>query len=463
MLKSFTSSGKIFLLSLFLSFNLFPFSGNVTGGIFKNNVIELIEDRIYQIADEIVPLVVHIEVIQKYLGERKRKVSGSGLIVSQDGYILTNNHVVEDATVINVTLYKGKKKYKAKLIGRDELTDIAVIKIDLDKKVKIPKFGHYKDVKVGDLVLAIGNPYGLDGTVSLGIVSAKGRNIRYGNLINEFIQTDAMIDYGSSGGPLVNFKGEVIGINSMGEGRGIGFTIPIDTALKVMRDFIKLGRIERGWLGVVVQAFNRDMAEYFGKPQLTGVLVSEVIKNSPAYRAGIKVGDVICEFGGHNVDVEESKDINSFRRLITNYAPGSKVKVKIYRFDPRKRKGRFITLTVKLSKHPKVEPDKYDSDYGFSVEDITVETQLRLQLKKREGVLVTYVERGTPASEAHLFSGEVIVSIDGKKIKSIKDLKRILEKYKKERKRKFLIIAWYKGSYKYHLIIPFASGSKEKE
>ncbi len=462
MFKRILSFGIILgLMSPFFS-NLLRADDGKTA-VVKNNVIELIEDRIYEIADEIVPLVVHIEVIQKYLGTRKRKVSGSGLIVSKDGYILTNNHVVEDATKIEVTLYKDRKKYKARLIGKDELTDIAVLKIDLDKKVNIPKFGKYKDVKVGDLVLAIGNPYGLDGTVSLGIVSAKGRNIRYGNLINEFIQTDAMIDYGSSGGPLVNFKGEVIGINSMGEGRGIGFTIPIDTALKVMNSFIKLGHLERGWLGVFVQAFNRDMAEYMGVPDLTGVLVTGVVKGSPAEKAGIKAGDVICEFDGHKVDVEEDKDINEFRRLIANYKPGTRVKVRIYRYNERKGRGKFITLKVKLAKHPKVEPEKYDTDLGFSVEEITLDTQLKYQLKDTKGVLVTYVERGTPASEAGMFTGEVIVSVDGHKIESIKDLKEILSRYKKERKKKFLIVAKYKSTYRYHLIIPFSSGGKGKK
>ncbi len=464
MLKKVLIYGVIWGLFLPFSSNLFSEnSAKVTTPVLKNNVIELIENRIYQIADEIVPLVVHIEVIQKYLGTRKRKVSGSGLIVSRDGYILTNNHVVEDATNIEVTLYKDRKKYTAKLIGKDELTDIAVIKINLDKKINVPKFGKYKDVRVGDLVLAIGNPYGLDGTVSLGIVSAKGRNIRYGNLINKFIQTDAMIDYGSSGGPLVNFKGEVIGINSMGEGRGIGFTIPIDTALKVMNSFIKLGHLERGWLGVFVQAFDRDMADYMGVPKLTGVLITGIVRNSPADRAGIKIGDIICEFDGHKVDVEEDKDINDFRRMIANYKPGSKVKVKIYRYNQAKRKGKFLYVTVKLTKHPKVEPAKFDTSYGFSVEEITLGTQLKYQLKNRNGVLVTYVERGTPASEAGMFSGEVIVKIDGKRIHSLKDLKRVLEEYRKTGKRKFLIIAKYKSAYRYHLIIPFHSGGKNKK
>ncbi len=460
MLKNFFIYGV--LLVVLISQPLDLYSNTSTIPVKQNNVIELIENRIYQIADEIVPLVVHIEVIQKYLGTRKRKVSGSGLIVSKGGYILTNNHVVEDATKIDVTLYNDKKKYSAKLIGKDELTDIAVIKINLDKKVNIPKFGHYKDVKVGDLVLAIGNPYGLDGTVSLGIVSAKGRNIRYGNLINKFIQTDAMIDYGSSGGPLVNFKGEVIGINSMGEGRGIGFTIPIDTALKVMNNFIKLGQVERGWLGVFVQAFDRDMAEYFGKPELTGILVTGVIKNSPAQKAGIKPGDVITELAGNKIDVEEDKDINDFRRMISDHMPGDKIKVKIYRFNPATRKGKFLTLKVKLAKHPRVEPEKYDSDYGFSVEGLTLEDVLKYQLPNNQGVLVTYVERGTPASEAGMFSGEVIVRIDGKPVKNITELKKILKKYKKEHKKKFLIIARYKQSFRYHLIIPFGSKGDSK-
>ena len=446
------------IISFLFSSNLFSNQVTTTTLPQKNNVIELIEDRIYQIADKIVPLVVHIEVIQKYAGPKKRKVSGSGLIVSPNGYILTNNHVVEDATKIEVTLLKKKKKYPAKLIGRDELTDIAVIKIKLNKKITPPQFGKYKNVKVGDLVLAIGNPYGLDGTVSLGIVSAKGRNIRYGNLINQFIQTDAMIDYGSSGGPLVNFKGEVIGINSMGEGRGIGFTIPIDTALKVMKSFIKNGIIKRGWLGVYVQSFDRDMAEYFGYPDLTGIMVSGVIKGSPAEKAGIKAGDIICEVNGEDIDIEEDKDINNFRRLISNFKPGTVVKMKIFRYKLRKKKKKpFLTLKVKLVEHPKVEPKKYDTPYGFSVEEITLDRQLRMKLKSRRGAYVSYVERGSPASEAGLYAGEVIIKIDDHRINSIDDLKKILENYKKESKEKFLIVTRSRNWYNYHLVIPFES------
>jgi len=452
------------LLLIFLAVIIFEapiLAQSETKVVNEQNVIEEIEGRINKVKEKILPLVVHIDVIQKYMGTRKRKASGSGIIVSKDGYILTNNHVVAQSTKIDVTLMGDERKYSAKLIGRDELTDIAVIQIKVDKNFDKPAFQPYKDVKVGEYVLAFGNPYGLDGSITQGIVSAKGRNINYGKLINEFIQTDAMIDYGSSGGPLVNFKGELVGINSMGEGRGIGFTIPIDTALKVMDSFINnKGKINRGWLGVFVQSFNRDLADYYGVPDLTGVIITGFIDGSPAKKAGIKAGDIVTEIDGKVIEAEEAKDLNSFRRIISSHKPKDKVKIKVYRVRKNK-KGKYHTYTVKLTSHPNIDPDKQDTDFGFGVADLTLDNQLSLSLQDKKGVIVTYIENGSAASEAGLSVHNVIIKIDNYNINNITDFKKAINKVKN--KKKFLIVCRGKYSKKFVVIKKIEENGKKNK
>ena len=205
-----------------------------------------LQERIIEISEMVTPSVVHLVAIIK-VNDRRRQVTGSGLIVDADGLILTNHHVVEKAEKVTVLVPGRKQKYPATVVGTDKQTDIAVVRIEPESPLPPASFGASEEVRVGQWVLAVGNPYGLEGTVSFGIVSAMGRNLQIEGILNEFIQTDAMIDRGSSGGPLVDLDGRVIGINSRGQGRGIGFTIPIDTALEVMRK-IEGGGIERGWL-----------------------------------------------------------------------------------------------------------------------------------------------------------------------------------------------------------------------
>ena len=227
-----------------------------------------LEQRIIEVAARIQPSVVHIEAIVK-LNDRRSEVTGSGVIASADGRIITNHHVLDDAEKVTVSVPGRKKRYAARVVGTDPQTDIAVLRIQPDAPLAAAPLGSAKPPRVGQWVLAIGNPYGLDGTVSLGIVSAMGRNLEIPDLLNDFIQTDAMIDRGSSGGPLVDLDGRVIGINSRGQGRGIGFTIPIDTALQVAAQ-LERGGIERGWLGVTLQPLDRELADYLGDPGCDG-------------------------------------------------------------------------------------------------------------------------------------------------------------------------------------------------
>src|SRR5262249_43333714 len=231
-----------------------------------------LEERIIAVSEQVKPTVVFVQAIVR-VNDRKVEVTGSGVIASADGLVITHHHVVERAHKVEVPVSGHKQPYRADVLGDDKQTDLAVLRIHPEAPLTPARFGSVDKVRVGQWVLAIGNPYGLDGTVSFGIVSAKGRNLEIPDLLNDFIQTDAMIDRGSAGGPLVDPDGGVIGINSRGQGRGIGFTIPVDTVLDVLAQ-ISGGGVERGWLGVSVQPLDRDLAAYLGQPDSTGVIVN---------------------------------------------------------------------------------------------------------------------------------------------------------------------------------------------
>jgi len=276
---------KIYILITTLMLALFLFYSAISAE--NQKILNLFDDLqkvIISLSSRIQPSVLHIEVIKKS-DSFKFKSLASGLVVDKNGYILTNEHVVDKAQSISVTL-PSKLEYPAEIIGVDKQTDLALIKIKSEEKLAVPNFGNSDKIEVGEWVIAVGNPFGFDRTVSFGIVSGKGRVIPFlpeeSRLISDFIQTDAAIDPGSSGGPLVNLKGEVIGINSIGLGRGQGFTIPINTALEIKDKLLASGVIERGWLGLSIQPLNREFAQYFGDESLKGILISDVDRNSPA-------------------------------------------------------------------------------------------------------------------------------------------------------------------------------------
>jgi S1-C subfamily serine protease len=362
-----------------------------------------LEERIIEISERVKPSVVHVEAIIR-INDRRNQVMGSGLIASESGLILTNQHVVEKSEKVEVSVPGKKKRYPAKVLGTDRQTDIAVLQIQPEGELSAAVFGATDDVRVGQWVLAIGNPYGLEGTVSFGIVSAKGRNLEIPDLINDFIQTDAMIDHGSSGGPLVDLEGRVIGINSRGKGRGIGFTIPIDTALEVMAQ-IQEGGIERGWLGLTIQPLNRDLASYFGFPAATGVIVNGVIRDSPAARAKLAAGDIITAMNGVPVEAEKEEDLGNFQRRVAHLPPGETAKLEVL------REGKRRTVEVRLGTQPKVEPTEAESDLGFHVQEITENLFRAQRLASRSGAYVSFVARGSPAAEAGLRPGDVIEAI----------------------------------------------------
>jgi serine protease Do len=390
-----------------------------------------IQDRVIEISKRVTPSVVHVEAIVK-VNDRRNEVTGSGVIASADGRILTNHHVVEKAEKVTVTMPGVAGKIPARIIGSDKQTDIALLRIEATQPLPAATFGTSDPVRVGQWVLAVGNPYGLDGTVSLGIVSAKGRNLGIPDLINDFIQTDAMIDRGSSGGPLVDLDGRVVGINSRGQGRGIGFTIPVDTALEVMRQ-LDNGGIERGWLGVAIQPFDRELAAYFGVPDETGVVVSSVTPQSPAARAGIQPGDVLTDFADATIEAENEEDLGDFQRVVARIAPGESAEIALLRNGERKQ------VRVTLAEAPQAEADELESEAGFHAQQITETIVRQNRLATRSGAYVSFVASGSPAAEAGLEPGDVIRRVEGHEIATLADLRTALAGA--EKLSRFLITA----------------------
>jgi serine protease Do len=348
---------------------------------------------------------------------------GSGFIMSRDGYIVTNNHVVEDADQIKVKLANGKE-YDAKIIGRDPKTDLALIKIDGASDLHALPMGNSNELKVGSWVVAIGSPFGLEQTVTAGIVSAKGRVIGSGPYDN-FIQTDASINPGNSGGPLINTKGEVVGINTaiVAEGKGIGFAIPVNMAKDIAPQLQEKGHVTRGWLGVSIQEMTPELAKSLGlKEDSKGALVAQVVPGSPAEKAGIAQGDVIVEFGGKTV--AESKDLP---QIVASTAVGKSVDVKLL------RDGKALDRQVKISEMEEnvaVNNSPARKTLGIAVQNLTPEMARRLRLTTESGVVVTRVESGSPAADAGIQTGDIIREVNRKPVKDADDLVQKIEQVK---------------------------------
>lgn len=343
---------------------------------------------------------------------------GSGFIIDRNGTILTNYHVVDGAQKIIVTLDDGNN-YDAKVVGKDQKTDIAVIKIDAGRELPAVDFGDSDRLQVGEWVMAIGNPFGLDHTVTSGIVSAKGRHIGAGPY-DDFIQTDASINPGNSGGPLINLRGEVVGINTAifsqsGGNIGIGFAIPANSVKDLLPQLRDKGRVVRGYLGTTVQKITPDIAEALRMKQPRGALVAEVLKDGPAERAGIRSGDVIVEF-----DRKEVKDSSDLPVQVARVAPGTKVQLKVWRDG----KEVSVPLTVGEMKESEVVASAQASDLGLTVQAITPRLAESLGLDKAQGLVITAVQPDSAAAEAGLQSGDVIVEINRQPVKSLTDYRR---------------------------------------
>jgi len=346
--------------------------------------------------------------------EFRQQGQGSGFVISRDGYILTNNHVVEGADTITVKLNDGRE-LKAEIVGTDPQTDVAVIKVKGDSLPVLP-LGSSHSLEVGEWVMAIGNPFGLAQTVTVGVVSAKGRSgvgiVDY----EDFIQTDAAINPGNSGGPLLNLEGRAVGINTAifsksGGYMGIGFAIPIDMAKKIYTQLIDKGSISRGFLGVVIQNITPALAKSFGLEKTEGVLISQVNKDSAAEKAGLSTGDVIVKFDGTPV-----KKVGPFRNRVALSAPGSKHTVIVV------RNGKEKTVTVKLgtleSGHTAQAPSKAEDTLGLTVQNLTPELAERLGYETDSGVIITGVEPGSAAAAAGLTPGILILEVNKKPVKN---------------------------------------------
>jgi len=353
--------------------------------------------------------------------EFKQQGVGSGFIISQDGYILTNNHVVEDADQIKVKLSNGKE-YTGKVVGRDPKTDLAVVKIERSSELHPLTLGNSEDLKVGSWVVAIGSPFGLEQTVTAGIVSAKGRVIGSGPYDN-FIQTDASINPGNSGGPLINMRGEVVGINTaiIPNGQGIGFAIPVNTAKEIVPQLEEKGHVTRGWLGVSIQEVTPDLAKSFALKEKQGALVAQVVTGGPAEKAGIEQGDVILGFDGK--EIAESKDLP---RIVASTPVGKTVTVKLL------RNGKAIDRQVKLGEmEEKVDTSKLSSSHktlGVEVQNLTPEIAKELGVKRDAGIVVTQVEPGSSAADAGIHPGDVIKQVNRKPVKNVEDFVQKVDK-----------------------------------
>jgi serine protease Do len=373
------------------------------------------------------------EFFNRFFGQQpqrkfKQRSLGSGFIISKDGYILTNNHVVEDADEVKVTL-SDEKTYDAKIIGTDDRTDLAILKIEVDHDLPIVPLGDSSKLEVGDWVIAIGNPFGLERTVTAGIVSARGRVIGSGPY-DDFIQTDASINPGNSGGPLFNLQGEVVGINAaiVAGGQGIGFAIPVNMAKDLLPQ-LKTGKVSRGWLGVQIQKVTPELAESFKLESERGALVADVVEDSPAARAGVKTGDIIVSFNGQEVD-----GMRKLPRLVAAVPSGTKVKMKVL------RRGKLKELRVviaelkdeKMADGSPVEKGELDR-LGMAVRQITPELASQYRLPRDSGVVISRIDPDGLAAEGGLHAGDIILQVNNSDIVTVKDFRQAIKKAKKNK------------------------------
>ena len=370
-------------------------------------------------------------------GDTPSKSLGSGFIIDKEGYIITNNHVIEGADEIRVKL-SDKEEFEATIVGKDKKTDIALIKIAPPPGLPVVTLGDSDSLKVGEWVMAIGNPFGLDQTVTVGIVSAKWRKLGMGPY-EDFIQTDAAINQGNSGGPLFNTRGEVVGVNTAifstsGGNIGIGFATPINLAKSVVKQLKEKGRVVRGWLGVIVQTVTPDLAKSFGLDQKEGALVADIDAAGPAAAAGIRKGDIIVAFNGTPI-----KEMDQLPLLVAQTPVGSKGELTII------RDGKKISKAVEIGELKDEEgiaqaDEGGSDDIGMELSDITDALARRYDIEEAEGVLVTFVEPASPAAQAGVRPGDVITQVNRKDILNLEDYNKCLSDARKQKKDKILLL-----------------------
>lgn len=394
-------------------------------------VLEEIQDAISTLAEEVTPTVVNVSPIRS-LGHSKNLQrqprpktpgSGSGVIIHEDGYIVTNNHVIGSEIEAEIRL-SDRSTLIAEVVGRDPDTDLALLRVQVDRKLPAAKFGDSNLVKIGQWVLAVGNPFGLDRTVTLGMVSGKGRENLNLSRYENFIQIDAPIHPGNSGGPLFNLQGEVIGINTaiINFAQRIGFAIPSNMADRVIMQLKTGGKVVRGWLGVGIQPLTPELGEKFGVKDGKGILINEVFEGDPAEMAGIKPGDIITKIAN-----ERLESPNQLSRVVAGFGPGEEVQVRII------RDGKSLTIPVALGvKKEKpimtsLPPMQNGIDLGIDVSPITDDLAERYKIEDREGILVTKVGRQSIAYSEGLREGDVIKEVNRVEVPTLSNFRDALE------------------------------------
>jgi serine protease Do len=400
-------------------------------------------DTFAELAEALSPTVVNIqterqtrsrmgspeELFEEFFGRRsprrehrfRTESTGSGFVLSQDGYIVTNHHVIEGADRI-VVVFDSGNELEAQIVGADPKTDLALVKVEPEDDLPAAPLGNSDQIRVGDWVMAIGNPFGLDHTVTVGILSAKGRNINAGPY-DDFLQTDASINPGNSGGPLIDVQGRVIGINSAinAAGQGIGFAIPINMAKDLLPQLRDRGAVTRGWLGVQIQRVTPDLAETFGLEEPGGALVSQVFDDTPAARADLQRGDVIIEFNGHPIETYDD-----LPRRVAATSPGTDVTIVVMRDGKRSKLHATLDEMEQLEIQPASAPSQ-SSDWGFEVEELTAEARETLGLEQEiRGVVITDVNPESPAAQEGLQRGDVILEANHQPIRTVDDLDEVL-------------------------------------
>jgi serine protease Do len=370
------------------------------------------------------------EEFKRFFGDmpqgQKTHALGSGVIIDRDGLILTNNHVVEKADEIKIKVESGKE-YDAKVVGRDPKTDLALIKVKPGPDFPNPApLGDSDATRVGDWVIAVGNPFGLGNTVTSGIISAKGRVIGAGPY-DDFLQTDAAINPGNSGGPLFNMNGEVVGIPTaiMAQGQGIGFAIPISVAKELLPQ-LKKGKVIRGWLGIMIQDLTPELAKSFGISRTKGVVVADVVQNGPADKAGIKRGDVITGMNGKDVE-----NAHILTRFVGNTPPGTSIPLQIVR-DGRSKEIKVTVGAMPEDEGEAAPPKEEPSAWGLTVQNLTPELARRFGVDPGErGVIITDIKGGSVAADGGLRPGDLIKEVNRQKIQNLRDYNQATRKMKR--------------------------------
>ncbi|MEO0280085.1 MAG: Do family serine endopeptidase [candidate division WOR-3 bacterium] len=381
--------------------------------------------------------------------EYETDILGSGFIFRKNGnkyYIMTNYHVIREVDKIKIILW-DKREFdpeEVKIVGKDKLTDIAVLEVESKDELTVLKLGNSDEIEIGDWVIAVGNPFGLNGTVTFGVVSAKHRsgiNLPGGEIYQDFIQTDAAINPGNSGGPLINMKGEVIGVNTAitsptAGNVGIGFAIPINIAKKTAEQLIEKGVVKRGYLGVRIQEVSSSIAERYKLKKPMGALVTNVEKGTPAEKAKINEGDIIIE-----VDGEPVKDVEDLRLKIGSHFPGDKVKIKLINKEGKEREVTVTLAELKEEKIAKTQEEREEYTWlGMKVETIDERLKDKYGIEEDEGVVVVDIEPDSPAYDSGIREGDLIVKVEDMRIKDYEDFEKAKEKYEKQKVILFTIM-----------------------